>query len=239
MFHSDSGEMMIENVRAGNREFLDKIIKNYQQICMENRIAESTSQLKLYSTKFENVDFRGLSSDDLDIFDFTDCDITGSYLDRSSLEGFKKYIQNNQIKFSNMFVEDCDLSPIIIDNPKHSIRYLYNCNLDGLDLSNVSFQNSNLSQVSFTNTNISGCNFLHASNISPKMFAKSLNFNKAKFMDDFQEDHDFKEKISAYANIYHNITEKPYKARSYPIMSGMLEPIDTVRLDDPNYSKIK
>jgi uncharacterized protein YjbI with pentapeptide repeats len=239
MFHLDSSEMMTENIQAGNREFLDKIIRHYLDICLENHIAESIIQLNLHSAKFEKVDFRGLKSSDLDMFDFTNCDISGSILDRASLEGLKKYLKDKKIHFSDLNIENADLSPIIIYNQKHGIRYYSYCNLDDLDLTNVSFANSNLTGVSFYNTNILNCNFLGAKNITPKMFTKSINFQNAKFKRDFQEDHIFKEKISVCTNAISNIINKPYKAPTYPLFSNMLDPIDTIRLDDPYYIKSK
>lgn len=153
------------------------------------------TQINLSGFDLINIDFRGIRNQDLDIFDFTDTNISGAILDRENLDFFLPYIRRKQLQYNNLNITNANLGPKLCINEAHGLKYNKIMNLSDLDLQNTNFSNSSLTGTLFINSNIYNCNFANCTDIFPEQFVSSVNYRNAIFSVNYDEDALFKKHI--------------------------------------------
>ncbi len=180
-----------------DRYFLDGMIKEYYESIKGSKDSIYTSSLvDITEYNFTGADFRGINSQDFEIFDFSHCDISSVMLDRAGIEYFIPYIRDRKVIYPNLILDYANLAPKIYRHPKMGIDCKIFLNLGFLDLSGVSFKNCNMLNVIFEGAMINGCNFTNSLNLEPKSFIDSIGYEKAIFFNDKIIDEQFKLKIN-------------------------------------------
>lgn len=206
-----------------DRSFFEGMIRQYHEgnkIQASSLFAENRININEYN--FSGADFRNIKRADFDLFDFTNCDISYVKLDRIGIEFFKKYMENGNIKYTNLDLEASRLSPRYYKSYKLGIECILMLNLSNLNLSGTNFKNCDISSVNFDDSNIEYCNFIGAINMNPKQFAYTLGYNLASFFEDEKNNIKFIEKITKLSKIQrNNINEN--KVASSSLMINMFD----------------
>jgi len=183
-----------------DRSFIDNMIKEYY---IQSKISKPdftiNNQIDYTDYNFTGADFRGLSHNDLQLFNFTDCDITEAHLDRVGIDFFLEYLITGKLIAQGINFQDVYLGPIHKDDVELGLACYVYLNLSNLNLTGSNFRNADIDGVILENTNISGCDFTGAINLDPKQFAFSIGFETAIFSQNKDEDAKIKAKIQKYS----------------------------------------
>ncbi len=184
-----------------DRNFIINSINNYmEEISVNKQEFQTDHQIDFTEFNFTGADLRGFSRKDLEIFNFNNCDISFSHLDRVSLDFFKEYMINGNLIYQGIILDNAFLGPSFTRRSELGIECYIYLNLSNLDLTGSSFKNSDIDGLLLENSNISGCNFTDAVNLDPKQFAFSIGFENAIFSKNKEEDQKLKEQIKNYSN---------------------------------------
>ncbi len=183
-----------------DRDFIVNTIKEYKEEALVNRQEFTVdTQIDFTDYNFTGADLTGFTKKELEIFNFTNCDISDAKLDRISLEFFREYFISNKITYKGIILDNAYLGPTHTKRVDLGIECYMYLNLSNMDLMGVSFKNADIDGLILFNTNITGCNFINTKNMDPKQFAFAIGFEKAKFRANPQENSNIIEQISKYS----------------------------------------
>lgn len=203
-----------------DRSFIINSINSYREEALTN-LQEFTdnSQIDFTEYNFTGADLRGLKRADLELFNFTDCDISSAHLDRISLEFFRKDMLEGTIIAQGIILDKAYLGPTFTRRMDIGIECYIYLNLSNLNLSGSSFCYADIEEAIFENTNISSCNFTGAINLDPKQFAFSMGFESAIFSKNKTENEQIKEQIKTYSQ---TLDPEEYYGRVAPKSSSKI-----------------
>jgi uncharacterized protein YjbI with pentapeptide repeats len=196
-----------------DRNFLVNMINEHHRQAKVNKLDFTvTKQIDLSDYNFSGADFRGISREDFELFNFNNCDITAIRLDRVGIDFFHEYIINNNIIFEGLNFEGAYLGSTFVSRNDLGIQCHLFLNLSNINLTGSNFSNSNIDGLMLENTNISYCNFANAKNLDPKQFAFTMGFENATFSLDKAIDLEIKNKIKQHSN---ELDPEVYYANTY------------------------
>jgi hypothetical protein len=195
-----------------DRSFVIKMIKKYHEEALTNKPDFTAGgRIDFTDYNFTGADFRRITREDLELCNFSNCDITEVHLDRIGLEFFREYILEGNIIYQGLNLEGAYLGPTVTKITELGIDCTMTLNLSNLNLTGSNFCNSNIQELILEKTNIAGCDFTDVKNLSPQQFAFTLGFETAIFNKDKQKDQEIKAKIKQYSN---SLDPEVYYART-------------------------
>ena len=215
-----------------DRAFILNSIKEYQEESVVNKQEFTVNhQIDFTDFNFTGADLRGFKRPDLELFDFTGCDITAAYLDRTSLEFFLEYMNQSSIVFQGIILDGAYLGPKFIRRSELGIECYNNIDLSNLNFSGSSFRNADIEGTIFENSNISGCNFLDALNLDPKQFAFTMGFENAIFYKDKNENKKIIDQIKQFSNeldpdLFYNRNQPPKTSKIVKFLLNLTSVLD-------------
>jgi len=191
-----------------NRDFFNQMVEEYYTSLDDSTSAFFHDIVSISDYNFTGADFRNISRKDLEIFDFSHCNISRVRLDRNGIEYFKPYIINSTITADELILEGANLGPKLFVRYRLGIACISSLNLSNMNLFRYNFRYCNLQSTIFENSNIDQADFRGAINMAPDQFAYSTNFATALFFNEAEKDQKFKNKIANLAEKYQNIPKK-------------------------------
>jgi uncharacterized protein YjbI with pentapeptide repeats len=183
-----------------DREFIVNSINNYREEAATNKQEFTVNtQIDFTDYNFTGADLRGIKRQDLELFNFTDCDISSAHLDRISLEFFREYMLDGKIIAQGLILDNAYLGPAFTRRTELGIECYIYLNLSNLNFSGSSFCFADVEGLILENTNISGCNFTGVTNLDPKQFAFAIGFETAIFSKNKESDAKMKAQVKEYA----------------------------------------
>ena len=183
-----------------DRSFIVNSLIGYKEEAKYNKQEFTVDkQIDFTDYNFSGADLTGFTRRELELMNFSGCDISFARLDRVSIDYFREYILAGKIAYQGIILDNAYLGPTHTRRIDLGIECYMCLNISNINFSSCSFKNTDLEGLIIFNSDITGCNFIDAQNLEPKQFAFTLGYEKASFYSDKKLDDEFKEKIKHYS----------------------------------------